>query len=140
MASRRLYLALQLAGHRVRAVADRQAKEQLGVTAAQLGMMFVIRRLPGCTQRDVAQQLQLRESGVTAAVAKLAGLGLVQRERRDGRTMALSLTEAGESCVADARPLVLELEERLREGFTEEELDVVSRFLDATIDRFAEGT
>jgi len=133
-----LYLHLQVAGHRVRAVADGVAKDDLGVTAAQLGMLRVIEDAPGCTQRDVAQALRIRESGVTAAIAKLDGLGLVRRERRDGRSLALWLTERGRELTAAGRPLIARLESQLAEGFTAAELAVVERFLHTAIDRFRE--
>ncbi|MEN0063456.1 MAG: MarR family transcriptional regulator [Myxococcota bacterium] len=138
MGSRRLYLALQVAGHRVRAIADQQAKDALGVTAAQLGMLYVVGSQPGCSQRDLAQHLQVRESGVTQAMARLEALGLIRRERRDGRSLALFLTEAGAKVNEGSRPLGTLLEDRLAEGFTNDELDIVQRFLQTATDRFRE--
>lgn len=136
--SRRLYSTLQVAGHRVRALADGHTKSELGVTAAQLGILMMVHRSPGCTQREVSEALQIRESGLTAATARLDALSLLRRERRDGRSLALWLTEEGERIVDRGHPLVRMLEERLAEDFSDEELLVVERFLHTAIERFRE--
>lgn len=133
MPSRRLYSHTLRAAHHVRSTVDAQSKARLGVTSAQMGMLFLIRAAPGCPQREVAEQMGVRESAVTASVGRLVKQGLVRRARVDGRTNGLWLTKSGASMVAQALPMIARVEAALSAGFTDAELDVVQRFLDTAL-------
>ena len=101
----RLYHLLQLAAHRVKVHADRDAQAIAGITAAQAAVLFVIARTPNTTQRMVANQLKQQESAVTAMVGRLIEAALVTRTQSadDGRAWALNLTRAGEDALAKFR-------------------------------------
>ena len=133
-------MLLQVAAHRVRSLADRHSKEALGVTAAQLGVLFVVADAPGCTQREVARGLKIRESAVTGSVTRMVAEGLIRRDRTDGRSFGLYPTDRGQAVLEAARPLVRDLEDRLASGFTAAEVDVVARYLRAAILHFPEAS
>jgi DNA-binding MarR family transcriptional regulator len=136
MATRRLFMRTQLAAHLVRSVADRRCKDELGVSAAQLGVLFTVVARPHSTQRDVAAALGLQETALVRLVGRMVDDGFLEREHADGRSYALTVTPRGADAASRARPLVAEVERRLSEGFTDAELDVVERFLTAAAAAF----
>ncbi len=125
-----------LAAGAVRTASDRDAIATTGLTSAQLRLLLLIAAAPGCRQRQVAEALGVRESAVTALLTRIRALDLVLRVRTDGRSFGLHLTEAGHALVRSARAHVSVLEASLAEGFDDTELEVISRYLDATYVRF----
>lgn len=102
----RLFFLLQRAAHRLRTDADRRCLAAAGITTAQLGALFAVRDRPGLTQRDLARALGLRESAVTALVARLTTAGLVARQAhpREHRAVVLELTADGAAALRAAQP------------------------------------
>ncbi|MGW5637350.1 MarR family winged helix-turn-helix transcriptional regulator [Streptomyces sp. NPDC003832] len=121
----RLYFLLQRAAHRLRTTADRRCVAAAGVTTAQLGALFAVEERPGATQRSLARTLGLRESAVTALVARLTTAGLLTRSAHpsEHRAVVLELTEAGRTALHAARPEIDRFNAELRtllgdDGFT----------------------
>ncbi|MFD8385376.1 MarR family winged helix-turn-helix transcriptional regulator [Streptomyces sp. NPDC059679] len=102
--------------HQLRTVADRRCLAAAGVTTAQLGALFAVRDQPGITQRELAHALGLRESGVTALVARLAKAGLVARRAhpREHRAVVLELTDGGAAALRAAQPEIERFNGELR--------------------------
>jgi DNA-binding MarR family transcriptional regulator len=69
----------------------------LGITPAQAGVLRILGRRPGISQRDLADKLRTVQSRVVALIDSLEALGLVVRERSttDRRNYELNLTEKG---------------------------------------------
>ncbi|KAK1180369.1 MarR family winged helix-turn-helix transcriptional regulator [Streptomyces sp. NBS 14/10] len=112
----RLFFLLQRAAHQLRTVADRRCLAAAGVTTAQLGALFAVRDQPGITQRELAHALGLRESGVTALVARLAKADLVARRAhpREHRAVVLELTDGGAAALRAAQPEIERFNGELR--------------------------
>jgi DNA-binding MarR family transcriptional regulator len=94
----RVYHRLQLAAHRVQKAADRALMDAAALTTAQAAVLSVVAAEGGrATQREVARQLGINESAVTAMAARLVAMGLVDRSRdeADARTWRLALSETG---------------------------------------------
>ncbi|MEO3783947.1 MarR family winged helix-turn-helix transcriptional regulator [Actinocorallia sp. B10E7] len=122
----RLFFLLQRAAHRLRLDADRRCLAAAGVTTAQIGALFAVDERPGLTQRQLAGVLGLRESAVTALVARLAAAGLLARGAHpsEHRAVVLELTDTGREALCAARPEIdrfnAELHARLGErGFAQ---------------------
>ncbi|MFD0903381.1 MarR family winged helix-turn-helix transcriptional regulator [Actinomadura sediminis] len=113
----RLYFLLQRAAHRLRTVADRRCLAAAGVTTAQLGALLAVQDEPDATQRALARTLGLRESAVTALVARLVKAGLVARRPhpREHRAVVLELTPGGRAALRAARPEIDRFNRELRE-------------------------
>lgn len=75
-----------------------QAWERLGVTFAQLRILFYICRKPGVDIRGLAEELGISASAVSQQVDRLVGRELVHRtdNPEDRRRVALALTERGQ--------------------------------------------
>jgi MarR family transcriptional regulator, organic hydroperoxide resistance regulator len=99
----RIYHRLQLAAHKVQKVADRELLEAAGVTTAQAAVLTVLAAEGPATQREVAQQLGLNESAMTAMIGRLLRLGLLERERDavDPRAWRLLLNDRGRSVLTE---------------------------------------
>ena len=134
----RLYYLLNVAQHRLGKRAKRECEEQLGVTAAQLGALFIVDEQPGLRQNALAEGLSCNKSAVTALVERLSERELIERSPcpDDGRATRLRLTRRGKRTVEKGRPMVARLQDRLTDGFSRAEMQTVARFLRATIERF----
>lgn len=112
----RLYFLLQRAAHRLRTSADRRCVAAAGVTTAQIGALFAVRDEPRQTQQQLARTLGLRESAVTALVARLTAAGLVAKSAHptEHRAVVLELTEAGERALTAAQPEIDRFNAELR--------------------------
>jgi len=138
VARHRFFYQLNLARHRVHKHIDKHAQRELGVSAAQMGLLFVIADAPGASQRRIAERLAYRESAITNQIKRLEEAGLVERvpSTEDKRALSVRLTARGEDVNRRARPLLGEWNARLMDGFSDDELDAAARFLAQAIERF----
>lgn len=130
MGQRRHFYWIQLASAHLRKRANRDL-ESTGLTVNQLGALFVIAQHEACALKDLAAALHINASAVTTLSARLQKAGLVSLEasEQDRRVSLLRLTPSGRSAIAEARPLLAQMNHRVEAGFTAEELQVVERFL-----------
>ncbi|MFK7987115.1 MAG: MarR family winged helix-turn-helix transcriptional regulator [Sandaracinaceae bacterium] len=140
MPRHRFFYLLNLARHRVFKHADRVAQEELGLSAAQLGALTVIGARPGRSQRELAQTLGYNESAITALMRRMREAELIERTPSvaDRRVRTIDLSPKGRELVRASKPLLGRLQARLTDGFTDDELDVVARFLGAARTRFSQ--
>lgn len=110
----------------------------LGVSIEQLATLSYVAENPGCAMTELAEVLDLNKSAVSSMIARLERAELLERapNPRDGRGMRLSVTRAGHEKRAKARPVFRRVMAELTHGFTEHEVTVVLRFLNATAERF----
>lgn len=137
--NRRLIFLLSLAHRRVQ---QRPLEPAQGLTSAQAGALFLLGDPQGALIGDVARALGVGPSGMSGLVDRMEGAGLVRRapDGTDGRAVRLVLTDAGRAAREVAKDRAAATNALLVEGFTEEELDVVARWLGAVADRFKKGT
>jgi DNA-binding MarR family transcriptional regulator len=93
----RLYHRLQIAARRVQKAADRAVLAAAEITTAQAAVLAVVAASEPVAQRTVADKLGLNESAVTAMVARLMKLDLIERARdeSDARAWRLRLSRPG---------------------------------------------
>ncbi len=134
----RLYHKLQLASHRVQKSADLTVREASGLTTAQAAVLSIIATIPNASQRDVAGQLGLNESAVTAMVVRLIRDGFVSRERdkADRRAWVLSLTPQGMERLDAVSTPFAEINHKLEGVLTEEEIRQLTGMLQRISDAF----
>jgi DNA-binding MarR family transcriptional regulator len=96
----RLYHRLQLAAHRLQKSADRAVLAAAEITTAQAAVLTLVAG-GAVTQREVATQLGLNESAVTAMARRLLGMGLLERVRdeADARAWHLRLSDDGRTAL-----------------------------------------
>ena len=93
----RIYHKLQIAARRVQKAADRAVFAAARVSTAQAAVLSIVAAQGPITQRAVARQLGLNESGMTAMTNRLLSMGLLERLRdeTDVRAWLLRLTAKG---------------------------------------------
>lgn len=131
MARPRIYALLQRAQQATKRRADQELLASVGITAAQLGVLFCLERNPGLQQQELARTLGVAKSAVTSMVGRLEAESLVQRESApgDARAFQLSLTPEGKARLDSAKQVHRRLNAELYSGFDETELAVIARFL-----------
>src|SRR5262249_748231 len=102
-----------------------------GLTSAQSGVLFYLGRNDGALIGEVAEALDLVPSAMTGLADRMERAGLVERrpDSEDGRALRIYLTDAGQSVRKRAVARTQALNARLMEGFSDREIDTVSRWL-----------
>ena len=110
-----------------------------GLTSAQFGVLFFLGRHDGALIGEVAEALDLVPSAMTGLADRMERAGLVRRrsDAADGRAWRLALTPTGQSVRERAVARTQALNARLMDGFSEAEIDVVSRWLASLQSKFS---
>ncbi len=135
---KRLFYLLNSARQRVYKYADQKAEESLGISVTQLGALMLIATNEGCLLKDLAHSLNLNNSALTGLAARMEHNGLIERRpcEQDGRASRLYLTLLGRSKINSAKPLISQLNAAMTEGFNEQEVQVILRFLNRLLNEF----
>lgn len=115
--------------------ADKVFLDALGVSGTQVVALFAIEREPGCLLKDLASQLQLKNSAITSLVVRMEENGLIVKQpcSIDGRASRLNVSGKGKAVLAKAYPLLNAINVQLKNGFSEAEIGIVARFLNHAI-------
>ena len=93
---------------------------------------------PGCTQNDVALAIHVTAAAIAQNMKKLCMDGYVERIPcpNNLRANSLRVTETGVKCAEYSLKAVMETEERLLQGFTDEEKETIKGYVDRMIANF----
>ena len=117
------------------------AGQRRGATPAQSGLLFVLGRQDGLSMGEAAAALDVGLPGISALAERMADAGLIARraDPADGRASRLWLTAAGRKELSRAKTGAADINARLMDGFSEAEIDIVSRWLKAVQTKFPKG-
>ena len=134
----RLFLLLSQAQHRLLKSADATYREALGISGTQLGVLFFLQKNAGALLKDVSEELKINPSAITGLIGRMEEAGLVERHPSDddARSVQIFATEDGLAKAIAARPILARMNARLTEGFDQDEIATVARFLNSILDRF----
>lgn len=134
----RLFFVMNMAQRKMFNYADQVCEEQLGASITQMAAVMFVVSNPGCMQKEVVAGLGLKKAAVTGLITRMESNGLLKRvpSSEDARVIHLQPTKEGIKKSAQAMPLINQLNETLTEGFSEQELEVVVRFLNTVRQRF----
>lgn len=101
------------------------------VTSVQYGVLTVLERMPGASQKEIGLEASLDKSTVAELLHRMERGGLVRRVRgeEDRRRIVVELTDAGHDELRTLRPRVLRLQERLVAHLDEREAADLRRLL-----------
>ena len=104
-------------------VAVWQREVSSSISSVQFGALSVLSRMPGSSQQDLCDELDLDRSTIADLVHRLERRGLIERRRDDvdRRRNVLVLTESGSETYARLRPRVDIVEQVLTETLSSEE-------------------
>jgi DNA-binding MarR family transcriptional regulator len=107
------------------------AEGKVPPSPAQSGVLFVLAKANGATMGHLAQTLDLAPSAVSGLVQRMEALDWVQRRPcpDDGRTQRVWLRPEGQAQLPWLKQAMQRINARLTEGFSEQELTTVSRWL-----------
>lgn len=100
-------------------------------TSAQSGVLFVLAKTDGATMGQLAESLDLAPSAVSGLIQRMEALHWVQRRPcpNDARTQRVWLLDAGRTQLPALKQALKRINARLSEGFSDEELHTVARWL-----------
>ncbi|WP_269714477.1 MarR family winged helix-turn-helix transcriptional regulator [Caulobacter sp. NIBR2454] len=135
---RRWYFLLSSGQRRVQRWVEGHMSKTDGITAAQAGLLFFLGSRDGALIGEAAEALDVAPSAMTGLVDRSERAGLVERrpDAEDGRSLRLHLTERGREARSTAKAGLTEINEKLTDGFSAEEMEVVSRWLTSLSDKF----
>lgn len=136
---RRYVLLLNTAQKRLRRHLEQHAEQRAGISVVQAGALFALLKQDGALSTEVASQLDIAPSAMTGLADRMVRAGLLERrvDAQDKRINRLWLTDHGREVAAIAHGGLAPLNHTLGEGFSAEEMQVVSRWLTAVAERFA---
>ena len=87
------------------------------------------------SQRDLAEKLNITPAAVAVTLKKLEKNGFVEKkiQESDNRYNEVVMTEKGRRIVKESHKLFQSIDEKLFEGFTEEEMDQLNAYLERII-------
>jgi DNA-binding MarR family transcriptional regulator len=98
----------------------------------------VLGKRDGALMGEAGAALDLGPPGVSGLAERMVEAGLIDKrsDPDDGRAWRLWLTAAGRKALARTKADVAELNARLIEGFSDAEIDIVSRWLTSVQHKF----
>lgn len=102
----------------------------------QLHLLGYIVEHPGCTQKEMAEFLDVSKAAITKTIARMIANGLVQREvnENDERKYKIYCTEKGLEIHQQCRDVFRYTGEKTFKGFSDEELEQFNSYLDRIIE------
>jgi len=79
-----------------------EALAPLGLKPAEASVLYAVGATAGLTQSDIGKMLGIQRANMAPLIAGLIKRGLIERDRVDGRSHALRLSQAGQTARAAA--------------------------------------
>ncbi len=118
--------------HMHRAAAEKTS-EEIGLYRSQHMMLkYLIHSPYEPTQKQIAEALEISPAAVAVTLKKLEAGGYISRKAFEGdnRCNRIVLTEQGRNVLELSRRRFSELDSKMLDGFSEEELDILEEFLE----------
>ncbi|MBQ4640354.1 MAG: winged helix-turn-helix transcriptional regulator [Clostridia bacterium] len=126
----------------LRKIRIRRMMASLGMHPGQPRMMEFIHAHPGCTQREVARDLDITQASAAASLKRMEKAGLLQRlqDEKDSRRNCLTLTEKGLNRMLQGRSEMERLDKEMFQGLTQADMEQFKALCDRMFDSLADDT
>jgi DNA-binding MarR family transcriptional regulator len=123
------YLSITHRAHT--SLVDKKFKEKFNLSHGQVFILINIYRDEGICQHRLCEEYNLDKSGVGRILKKLEDKNLVTRKSdpEDKRKKLIYLTDKAKDMKDDFKKLLKEIEEQMRQGLTEKEIETVNTIL-----------
>lgn len=110
----------------------------INITPSQMGILFALTKKNGLKMSELSSLLKVDNSTLTRLADKLEKQGFVERKQSilDRRALTLNITRSGLSESAKAVLIAHEINNEIKSGFTDEEIEIFSRVLYSFIEKF----
>jgi DNA-binding MarR family transcriptional regulator len=117
------------------------SSEGVTVTPAQAAILFMLREKDGQSMSELSQVLSMDNSTVTGLVDRLQRSGLVTRRANpdDRRISLIRITPQGVEEIKKAKPVITRVNERIKAGLSEREINTFKRILNSFFEKFHNG-
>ena len=117
-------------------------RENVKVTPAQAGILFLLSEKDGRTMSELSQILSIDNSTITGLVDRLEKVGLVRRKAspNDGRASYVHVNPEGIEEMNKAKRIVGKVNQEIKNGFTAEELESFKKILRSFFQKFDAGS
>jgi DNA-binding MarR family transcriptional regulator len=129
--SPRIFYLMNRAHATLARAADRRTKAEADLSLAQHGVLFALSMNDGLAVSTLAKMLSMGKPSVSGMIDRMAERDLVRREKdaQDGRMVRVFLQERGAAVIARTHPVVKEMNAALLAPFSDDEQEVIGRFL-----------
>ncbi|WP_079911155.1 MarR family winged helix-turn-helix transcriptional regulator [Paenibacillus sp. 32352] len=115
--------------------------ESYGVTNSQLGVLMMLWEQDGLTQTDIQKMLGIQPASMTHLIKGLENKQLVTRsgDPSDSRVKRLYITPQGRALEKPCMAIVIEGEEKMRGGFSPDEIKILRVWIQRMMGNLNEG-
>jgi DNA-binding MarR family transcriptional regulator len=108
------------------------------VTPVQAMLLFYLQKKDGSSLTEISSGLMLENPTVTGLIDRLEKSGYVKRSGHpsDRRVYLVYLTEKGSIVANRALPIIKRLNEQIKEGYSEEEIESFKKVLMGAFNKF----
>ena len=109
--------------------------EDTGVYRSQHRLLMILGKHPDCSQTVIANKLEISPAAVAVSLKKLEKSGYITRscDAEDNRMNHVVITEKGKKAIDQSILYFQEIENTMFEGFSNEELEMYTAFLERII-------
>ncbi len=112
--------------------------EGIKVTLGQAGILFLLRRDDGQTMTELSKALAVKNATLTGLIDRLERSAFVIRRasKNDRRSIRIYITPEGIEECDKAKPVIKRVNEKIKSGFSQEEIEVFKRVLNSIYQKF----
>ena len=117
-------------------------KENVRVTTAQAGILFLLKQKSGQSMSELSQVLSIDNSTLTGLIDRLERSGFVRRNSNPGdrRALNIDITDTGLRELEKAKAVIRRINEEIKAGFSEQEMESFKKVLQHFTLKFNKST
>jgi len=106
-------------------------KENIKVTTAQAGILFLLKQKNGQSMSELSQVLSIDNSTLTGLIDRLERSGFVRRNSNPGdrRALNIDITDTGVKELEKAKVVIRRVNDEIKAGFSEQEMESFKKVL-----------
>ena len=112
--------------------------EGIRVTLGQAAILFILQRDDGRTMTELSKALAVKNATLTRLIDRLERSAFVMRRasKKDRRSIRIYITPEGIEESEKAKPFIKRVNEEIKSGFSQEEIEVFKRVLNSVFQKF----
>ncbi len=112
--------------------------EGIRVTLGQAAILFILQRDDGQTMTELSKALAVKNATLTRLIDRLERSAFVMRRasKKDRRSIRIYITPEGIEEGDKAKPFIKRVNEEIKSGFSQKEIEVFKRVLNSVFQKF----
>ncbi len=105
--------------------------QSIDVPIAQVTALLALDVRNGCQLKELSHFLGLNKSGITGLALRMEKNQLIKRvsDESDARAVRIFISDKGKQVLKEAKPIIKKQNKQLQQGFSDNEMQTVIRFL-----------